>query len=52
MGVHAADLIKQGKFGYMAALQGNRIVDVPLGEVANRKREVDDDLCGLAQMFY
>jgi 6-phosphofructokinase 1 len=52
MGVHAADLIKQGKFGYMAALQGDRIVDVPLESVANRKREVDDDLCGLAQMFY
>jgi phosphofructokinase-like protein len=52
MGVRAADLIKQGKFGYMAALQGDRIVDVPLEKVANRKREVDDDLCGLAQMFY
>lgn len=52
LGVHAVELIKQGKFGYMAALQGSRIVDVPLEEVANKKREVDDELCALAQMFY
>ncbi len=52
LGVRAADLIKEGKFGYMAAMQGSRIVDVPLQEVANRKREVDEDLCALAQMFF
>jgi 6-phosphofructokinase 1 len=52
LGVRAADLIKEGKFGYMAALRGSRVVDVPLQEVANRKREVDEDLCALAQMFY
>jgi phosphofructokinase-like protein len=52
LGVRAVELIKQGKFGYMAALQGSRIVDVPLEEIANKKREVDDDLCDLAQMFY
>ncbi len=52
LGVRAADLIKERKFGYMAALRGSRVVDVPLQEVANRKREVDEDLCALAQMFY
>ncbi|UCC75679.1 MAG: 6-phosphofructokinase [Anaerolineales bacterium] len=52
LGVRAADLIKEGKFGYMAAMQGSRVVAVPLQEVANRKREVDEDLCALAQMFY
>lgn len=52
MGVHAVDLIKQGKFGRMVALQGNKIVDVPLEEVADKRKEVDKDLCDLAQMFY
>ncbi|KPL22849.1 MAG: hypothetical protein AMJ93_06185 [Anaerolineae bacterium SM23_84] len=52
LGVRAAELIKEGKFGYMAAMQGSKIVDVPLQEVANKKREVDEDLCALAQMFY
>ena len=29
-GLKAADLVEEGKFGRMAALQGDRIVDVPL----------------------
>lgn len=52
LGVHAVELIKNGQFGYMAALQGNKIVAVPLEQVANRKKEVDDDSAALAQMFY
>lgn len=52
MGVHAVDLIKQGKFGRMVALQGNKITDVPLEEVADKRKEVDKDLCDLARMFY
>jgi 6-phosphofructokinase 1 len=52
MGVYAVELIKQGKFGRMVALQGDKIGDVPLEEVANKRKEVDKDLCALAQMFY
>ncbi|MGQ9493622.1 MAG: 6-phosphofructokinase [Anaerolineae bacterium] len=52
MGVYAVDLIKQGKFGRMVALQGNKITDVPLEEVADKRREVDPDLIELAQLFY
>nr|MBC7246109.1 6-phosphofructokinase [Chloroflexota bacterium] len=52
MGVYAVDLIKQGKFGRMVALQGDKITDVPLEEVADKRREVDPDLIELAQLFY
>jgi 6-phosphofructokinase len=52
LGVRAVELIKEGKFGYMPALQGSKVVDVPLEEVANKKRQVSDELCALAQMFY
>jgi 6-phosphofructokinase 1 len=52
LGVRAVELIKEGKVGYMAGLRGNEVVDVPLEDVANRKREVSAELCALAQMFY
>ncbi|MBC7261898.1 MAG: 6-phosphofructokinase, partial [Chloroflexi bacterium] len=52
MGVYAVDLIKQGKFGRMVALQGDKITDVPLEEVADKRKEVDPELIELAQLFY
>jgi 6-phosphofructokinase len=52
MGVFAVDLIKQGKFARMAALRGDRIVDVPLEDIAHKRREVDEELCQLARIFY
>ncbi|MGC8786046.1 MAG: 6-phosphofructokinase [Anaerolineae bacterium] len=52
MGVYAVELIKQGKFGRMVALQGDKITDVPLEEVANKRKEVDPELIELAQLFY
>ncbi|MBC7264902.1 MAG: 6-phosphofructokinase [Chloroflexi bacterium] len=52
LGVRAADMIKEKKFGYMAAIQGNKIVDVPLKDVVGRIREVDPELYNLAEIFY
>jgi phosphofructokinase-like protein len=52
MGVYAVDLIKQGKFGRMVALQGDKITDVPLEEVADKRKAVDPELIELAQLFY
>jgi len=52
LGVHAVDLIKQGKFGRMVALRGNKITDVPLEEIAGKRKEVDSDLLELAEIFY
>ncbi|MDI7274855.1 MAG: ATP-dependent 6-phosphofructokinase [Anaerolineae bacterium] len=52
LGVRAADMIKESKFGYMAALQGNQIVDVPLSEAMSKMKTVDPALYQLAEIFY
>ncbi len=52
LGVRAADMVKEGKFGYMAALQGNQIVDVPLSEAMSKMKTVDPALYQLAEIFY
>ncbi len=52
LGVRAADMVKEGKFGYMAALQGNQVVDVPLSEAMSKMKTVDPALYELAEIFY
>src|SRR5262249_53067788 len=51
-GAAAVDYIKQGKFGYMAALKGDHIVPVKLKDAVGRNRTVDLDLWKLASTFY
>lgn len=43
LGVAAADLVEAGTTGVMAALRGDRVVPVPLGEVAGRRKVVTED---------
>lgn len=52
LGVRAADMIKEGKYGYMSALQGRQIVDVPLTEAMSKMKTVDPALYKLAEVFY
>ena len=52
LGVFAVDLVRDGKFGMMAALQGNRIVPVPLKDAVAHNRRVPADLLELAKLFY
>ncbi len=52
LGVRAVDLIKQGWFGQMVALQGNRIVPFPLRDVAGRTKQLDPEFWDLATIFY
>jgi 6-phosphofructokinase 1 len=52
MGVYAADLLKQGKTGLMVASRGDKITAIPLEEIAGKTKDVDADLCALAEMFY
>lgn len=49
-GVCAADMVKQGKFGMMVALKGNKVVPVKLGGALAQKL-VDDELHGIANSF-
>jgi 6-phosphofructokinase 1 len=51
-GVAAVRLLHEGKYGYMVALQGNKIVPVELSRIANHTRTVDLELYQMAQVFY
>jgi len=51
-GIAAIDLVHQGKFGHMVALQGNKIVSVPLKDVVSKRKTVDLKLYEIASVFF
>ncbi len=51
-GVAAVELIKEGKFGYLPALKGNKIVPVKLKDAVAKTKTVDLELYQLAELFY
>ncbi|HHL40782.1 MAG TPA: ATP-dependent 6-phosphofructokinase [Deltaproteobacteria bacterium] len=51
-GVKAVELINEGKFGRMVALQGNTIVDVTLEEATSKTKTVDLELYRIAEVFF
>ena len=51
-GVRAAELINEGKFGVMVALQGNKIVPIPLEEGVRQTKTVDMETYKVAQVFF
>jgi 6-phosphofructokinase 1 len=51
-GVCAADLVKQGDFGKMAALRGNDVIPVELGDAVTKLKTVDPALFELAEIFF
>jgi len=51
-GVAAIDLVHKGKFGYMVALKGNKMVSVPLKDVVGKRKTVDLELYDIASVFF
>ncbi len=51
-GVFAADLVKEGRFGQMAALHGDAIVAVSLEEATRSLHLVDPKLYEVAEVFF
>ena len=51
-GIAAIDLVHRRKFGRMVALQGNKIVSVPLKEVVGKRKNVDLELYEIASVFF
>src|SRR5574341_395795 len=51
-GVAAVDLVARGEFGKMVALQGTRIVAVPLGEAVAKLKTLDMDIYDIAKTFF
>jgi 6-phosphofructokinase 1 len=51
-GIAAIDLVHEGKFDYMSAMKGNKIVSVPLKDVIGKRKTVDLDLYDIASVFF
>ncbi len=51
-GVHAVEMVKAGKFGYMAALQGTEIVEVSIEDAVKNLKLVGDDFYDVARTFF
>jgi phosphofructokinase-like protein len=51
-GLKAADLVAEGRFGRMAALQGDSIVDVSLEEATKELKTVPPDWYDVARAFF
>src|SRR5438477_1960485 len=51
-GLKAADLAHEGKFGRMASLQGDRIVDVPLKDATAELKTVPPEWYDVAKAFF
>lgn len=51
-GVAAVELVEAGDFDKMVALQGNRVVAVPLEEALAATKPVDPELLAMAEIFH
>jgi 6-phosphofructokinase 1 len=51
-GIKAVDLVRDGRFGQMVSLQGNKIVSVPLDEGTQTLKTVDPELYDTAKIFF
>jgi 6-phosphofructokinase 1 len=51
-GLEAADLVERGAFGRMAALQGDRIVDVALEDATRELKTVPSEWYDVARAFF
>ena len=51
-GIAAIDLVHRRRFGRMVALQGNKIVSVPLKDVVGKRKNVDLELYEIASVFF
>jgi 6-phosphofructokinase 1 len=51
-GLKAADLVEDGRFGLMAALHGDRIVEVSLAEATSELKTVPEDWYSVAKAFF
>jgi len=51
-GIAAIDFVHESKFGYLVAIQGNKIVPVPLKEVSEKRKTVNLELYEIASVFF
>src|SRR5439155_15259742 len=50
-GIKAYEMMREGRWGHMAALRGTRIVTVPLDEAVHDLRRLDEEIYRVAEVF-
>ncbi|HSP64345.1 MAG TPA: ATP-dependent 6-phosphofructokinase [Pyrinomonadaceae bacterium] len=50
-GIKAYEMIREGRWGHMAALRGTKIVTVPLDEAVSDLKRLDEEIYRVAEMF-
>ena len=51
-GIKAYEMIREGEFGQMAALKGNKIISVALDEAVGQLKRLDEDIYRVAEVFF
>ncbi|MFA7359649.1 MAG: ATP-dependent 6-phosphofructokinase [Candidatus Kapaibacterium sp.] len=51
-GIYAVEMAEQKKFGRMCAVQGAKIVDIPIADAIGKLKTVDPDIYKAAQVFF
>lgn len=51
-GIKSYEMIRQGEFGKMAALRGNKIVSVSLDEAVGTLKRLDEEIYRIAEVFF
>jgi 6-phosphofructokinase 1 len=52
LGVVAVDYVREGRWGYMPAIQGGQVVPVRLADIVGKSKIVDMELYRLAEVFF
>ncbi len=51
-GLKAYEMVRAGEWGQMAALQGNRMVSIPLDEALSEVKRLDEEIYHVAEIFF
>ncbi len=52
LGIYSVEMVEQKKFGRMCAMQGTKIIDIPISEAIGTLKTVDPDVYKAAQVFF
>src|SRR3989441_6148232 len=51
-GIKAYEMIREAKWGEMAAIRGNRIISIPLAEAVGELKRLDEEIYRVAEVFF
>lgn len=51
-GVHAIELVQEGRFGHMVSLRHNKVHSVPIEEAVQKRKKINMDIYDIAKVFF